>query len=87
MTLSFLSPLRSQVCDRQRADEELRHHLLQRGLLPDVRLHQGRDHAAAVHLPVPGGARHHEERPGPAGAGPARLGGAQGGDPVLRQGR
>ncbi len=53
------------------------------GFLPDVWLLTGRDHAAVLHVSVPGGAGHYEERPGTAGTGPARVRGAQGGDPVL----
>lgn len=82
--LAYSHPLRSQVPDRQRSDEELWHHLLQRGLLPDVWLQQGGDHAAALHLSIPGGARHHEDRLGPTDTGPVGLRGAQGGDPLLR---
>lgn len=79
--------IRPQISDRQRSDEELRDHLLQRRLLPDVRFHPGGDHAAALHLPVSGGAGYHEECPRPAGPGLTQLRGAQGGDPLLRQGR
>lgn len=65
--------IRPQVSDRQRPNQELRDHLLQRRLLPDVWLHPGGDHAAALHVPVSGGTRDHEECSGPAGPGPAGL--------------
>ena len=81
---TFKLPLRSQVPDRQHADEELWHHLLQRGLLRDVWLQPRGDHAAALYLPVPGGPGDHEDRHGPTGPGPAGLRGTQGGDPLLR---
>lgn len=83
--LSCLS--RSQVSDCQCSDEELWDHLLQWRFLPDVRLHPGRDHAAALYLPVLGWSWHHEERPGPVSAGPAWVRGAQSGHPLLLQGR